>query len=109
MIECRSAGELGFAEVKPRMPRHFISFVEIYGREANLANLKNFSVTFARPKLNGRPVRIERLDALFPPNIPAIAKVRRIDPFTVRIEIGESDARDSFRMDKNNNKIQPLP
>jgi hypothetical protein len=109
MVECRSAGELGFAEAKPRMPRHFISFVEIYGKEANLANLKNFSVTFARPKLNGRPVRIERLDALFPPDIPAIAKVRRVDPFTVRIEIGESDRRESFRIDKNNNKIQSLP
>ncbi len=108
MMECRPAGELGFVGDKPRMPRRFISFVEIYGREADLSGLKNFTITLARPKLNGRPLRIEKLDALFPPDIPAIAKVRHIHPSIVRIEIGASDDRQKFRVIENKSKVQPL-
>jgi hypothetical protein len=109
MTECRSAGELGFADSKPRMPRNFISFVEIYGKNTDLSALQNFSVTFSHPRLNGRSVRIESVEAFFPPDIPAIARVMRIDPMTVKIEIGKSDDRGQFRTDKHKNKFQSLP
>lgn len=69
-------GALRFPKSDLVLSRKVASFVEVYGRRIPVEEIPQLVVTFSNPRVNGRPVVPESVEAIYPQRVPDYAAAR---------------------------------
>lgn len=69
-------GALRFPNSDLVLSRKVASFVEVYGRRIPPAEIPQVVVTFSNPRVNGRPVELHSVEAIYPQRVPDYAAAR---------------------------------
>lgn len=80
-------GALRFPKDDLVLSRKVASFVEVYGRRIPVAEIPKLTVTFANPRVNGEPVTLSKVEAIYPRDVPDYADTRWRDGQVV-IDVG---------------------
>ncbi len=82
-------GALRFKGEDLVLSRKVASFVEVYGRRIPVDEIPKVTVTFGNLKVNGKPVKVKGVTAVYPKNVPDYAGATA-DDGNVVAEVGEA-------------------
>jgi len=71
------------------LSRKVASFVEVYGRRIPVSEIPKVTVTFGNVTVNGKPVNVKRVDAVYPNQVPDYAEAVAKDGAVV-VAVGQA-------------------